>query len=1784
MLNKNVKRSLKVLLPITLFAITANAYVNSDIFNTHLKYILNNVAGINIDFSDVKFKRFSQLEITDIDLKLQNNEDAIKAKKMIVDINLMAPTRIKNLVVEDGFIRFERNEDKISLMNILKPRDVVNYKKSSMLGKMILKNINLKYIDNSFKETIEKDFTNVNGYMINNLQNTLDLSVSADSIGEYSKEKEKLDLKILMKKYNKKSNIFDMFSLNSREFSEKDRLSMHFKFDNFDINNNLAQYVEPLQNIIKYEKGKLNGNFGFSFNDNDKIEFDGNLKITKANVRYTDFYDTLKDVQADINFDKYKINMKAINNKVDDGNMDLDLIFDMEKNQLDLDMKLNDVKYTTLNKYSLINKFNLGNLKSDNIDSDLKVGINISNNGYTLNKFSGIVKTKYLDFKGVDILNPNITLGLEKPDIIKLNTNNFGIYKNLGKNSINADANIDFKYDIKTFNGDASFNVYNKSNFINLDTIKGKINIKENKKVDIKVQNSKIDILSNVDLEKNILILDTKTNEMLNIKYNDFDVNLNLNTNKLVYDIKNMQVLSGNIKVNSSLNNVKYFDKLNANLDVKNNNVYSKGNITYKNGSVDFDGINNHFNLKTNNFDVNSYLNDIGINKPDKLSVSNLNVGANLTINKGKNDINLLLNTNSKAHVLYDGNDIDINEINVSALYNTDKNKISDIKLNTKASMPNAKYFKNLKANIELKNNTYYINSELSKNDGNMIIKGHTTNDLIHSYDIKTNNFDIVDFIKGFDIKGLDDISSEKQDINLHLDGKNEGSNIYLSAKTSDDLSINYGDLKFDIKPDVNNLVFNTKNNSLSSGNININASMKEKKYFDDLKSQIFIDDSGYNVKAIIKSAGGLINLSGNTNRDLEHNYDIDAKGINVGLLLSNVDMLNKTKVEENKAILDFKTKVRGKGTNVSANLESQSEYGEFGNSLGYENLKADVNINNLLDIDADIDLSMDELWVKYQRFDNIKSKIKVTKDKVDVYNFGNDKLKVVADYTIKNKNVNLKANLNAYTVYDTSSLDTNLVVNNMNLELEGPIDNLKGDLSIDESPLMISSKEVGKLKFDSNIENSIINIEDFSLRDYNLTGDFNINTQNFDFNLKATEDDIKDIIRLNDLNLNIATDINIKGNLEKVNLDGKVEIKDLSYKEVKVPKVFLDLDYKDGKLTNLIKTGILNIKDFEVKNSKDQSIFSYKGEHDLSNLDINYEVHDKEIDLSKIEFLDNKKYSGKLKLDSIIRYNNEDMFGSIKIDSDELILNDFKVSNIDIDVQGNNEGINIPDIYFEYESNPLLVDGYMDYLLTDYNFRLIANDFNLKFLEISDKIEKSGGKINLNLYTSKNKFEGNINADNFSILTKDKKFSLNNIYSKINLNNNRIEIDEFRGEINDGSADIKGRIELPEIPQDFIKTKNIILKPIDLEANLNNVRINYGNDIMIKLTSDMVARDNVVRGNVIINEGEIYSIPSFGNKNSESNIIKNYITEVKNQILQNILKQYIFDLTLETEKYVKLNVPSAFSVVKKINGDAYGKSKLVIENGNINLEADLNINNGSFVLNGHEFRVVEGIIKNNGTINPDITFKAVTDISGDEITIGLNGKLSGTSLTLSSSENKDRNEILGLLAFDETGGVFNLNKLKATNILGKALETTLNNVLLSSITNKVSSTLGINEFKITTNFNSNESKNVNDIINNTITTLYIQNNVLNFSNLFWNAELKFPISASSKDSLRYNLWLNYNLRKSISTTFGVKTSVENKNSAAFYTGLQYSNKFNYFQEMYEDIVNIFRKKTELKK
>ena len=109
------------------------------------------------------------------------------------------------------------------------------------------------------------------------------------------------------------------------------------------------------------------------------------------------------------------------------------------------------------------------------------------------------------------------------------------------------------------------------------------------------------------------------------------------------------------------------------------------------------------------------------------------------------------------------------------------------------------------------------------------------------------------------------------------------------------------------------------------------------------------------------------------------------------------------------------------------------------------------------------------------------------------------------------------------------------------------------------------------------------------------------------------------------------------------------------------------------------------------------------------------------------------------------------------------------------MDIQTNNEGINVSEIYLEYENNPLLLDGYVTYGLNDYNFRLLANNFNLKFLEISDKIKESSGIVNANLYFKKNQFDGNINLDNLTLKTKDNMVNVANLNSKVNVKNTNI-------------------------------------------------------------------------------------------------------------------------------------------------------------------------------------------------------------------------------------------------------------------------------------------------------------------------------------------------------------------------------------------------------------------------
>lgn len=1648
MLKQIVKRSLKILCPITIVIIGLFHYAKTDNFKNNLKYILNEVVNINVDFSDILIKP-NYIKIMDLNLKTQDGIEVIKAKDAMVYINLLQPLRLSKVILNDGFVLFERENGKINLSRILKQTDgEIVYKKHSFLGKLEFKNFEGIYIEKSYKNKIEKKFTNVNGYLINNLYKIIELEMEANSVGKYTKEDENLKLRIDFYNKYQENNFYDIISKNSFEKNNQSYLGLKFNFNNLDVDNNLMQYA-PIDRFLSVYKAKLNGDFSFNYNEEDKIEFYGNLKLKNANGRYFDFEKDINNANVDINFNKYDINLKA-DSKIDDADFNFKLDFFMDKEYLDIGLNFKNLSYDNLAKYKLIKMLGLkGNSKL--IFGDLNVGISLLNNKMEIDKFNGNLKTNHFETLGVELENLDLKMYLKDKNILGFKSENIEFDKKIFEESLNGLASFDGNFNINKNIFEAKYNLVNKSKILDIEKFEGDILIDKNKNINIKTNSDKLNLDTFVNLKENKVIVNSNFKEHFNSIYKNDKYRLDyLEIKNLIYGIKEKKILSLDGKIDiKSLEN-EFFDTLNINFNKKNSLYNLNGNIVSKLSNFSFNGYSDE-NMEINKYNIN----------------------------------------------MRDINTKDINE----------------------------------KLNI----NTYGINFDNSN-------------------------------------------------LNTQLNIINNNKNIVISGNFLEDTLVKYKEEEFKMLPKISNLVYDKKTKSIIDGEVNLSLK-KEDKFFDRADINIKVSENQYDISANVEKENSIINVYGQTSKDLKHSYKVSGKNIELFKNLENLKILNNDSIKDNKLHFNFEANLNGENKKIYGDLKAFSEY--FDSNISYENLSIDAKINDLLNYNMDVDLKMDEFWLKYQRFLDVSANININKDRVSINKFSNDKLDLKMLYAINDKILNLSTKLKNYTIYSTFNPDLNLLINELNLNVKGKLDNLEGSLEISPSSLILSENKIGDFTLKADIENSILNIDELKLRNYNILGKYNLKNNEFDFELDLKENNINELINIDDLNLNISSKLNIVGNINDAKISSKFEIEDLSYKDYSIPKVYIDLEHNNANLKNLTRSGILDINNFEIRDSNNKELIKLKEKINLKNLVYNNKVS-KTIVLEEIEFLNSKNYKGNVKIDGILRLDNEDIFASLKLNGENITLNSFNVNNFFVDIQGNSEGLNLSELYLEYENNPFLIDGYVSYLLNDYNFRLMANDFNLKFLEISENVEKSDGKANLNLYFKKKLLEGNANLENIVFKTKSKNVDIKDLNSNIDINNKSIRINELKGNINGGSIDVAGNLEFPEISDDFLKSKKIKLGPIDLNLLVDGVSFNYGEDISAKLTTDIKIENNKVNGKAIINESEIRGTSILNNeKKEDTNKINQYLTELSSQILKNILSQYIVDVDIETEKNIKLNIPTALGVIKEIKGEIYGNSKINVINSNTNIEAELELENSKFILNGHEFTVVEAYIRNSGTLNPKINFKAISYIQDDEIEISIVGNLNEREITLKSLNGKNTNEILGILAFDEVGGILSLERLKATNLVGKALETTLNNLLFSTITNKISNTLGINDLKIKANFDSSNTKALLDIINNTTTTFYINNNFFGLDNLYWNAELTVPFdltSAVSIEKLKYNIWLNHHLRKGISSTLGMKNLFDNnKNKLNYYLGIQYDSRYRDFEDLFEDLGTLFKDKENLK-
>ena len=1260
----------------------------------------------------------------------------------------------------------------------------------------------------------------------------------------------------------------------------------------------------------------------------------------------------------------------------------------------------------------------------------------------------------------------------------------------------------------------------------------------------IRISNSDFqNVKTNMKITNEKLTL-SDTSFIFNQEFSGFKVNEDVKVGKFVYDLKK-KTGSGDYVLNN----------LGSDFDIK--KITGSAKISPKNiitGTV-------RSNVLRGNYTVNPKTQTVVVNARSR-GYFNVNYGGKSY--KISPDVdNLVAKFNSK-NVLRSG---------------IIKARVKDL------SVP---FIKAIKVKVRIRNGNYRISGTAGMNGGGVLnINGTTTSDMKHSYSLNLpKEVDIAKLLRanGYNFNGLD-----KAKLPATAEARVHGVNNKFSGTY--EIHSPYGEYMGKYK----NLHANGKINDLANLDMTVNAKASELQFENqrlrNVTGNLEIKDNVVNI-ASIRSEN--LNASGR--------YDIKSGKMDINARLKNYMFTdNNLPSKMNVKIGTLNANLTGTADKLSGNYELYSPYGEY--VVEYEKLHANGKINNLSKLDLTANAKMDELWLNYQRLKDVTANLEVKDNVVNILSVKNENLNASGNYNLKTGNMNINAGLKDYMLYDTSPYKVNLKVKNLDANLKGTVNKLSGNITIPSAPTTIKSTYVGDTNAHISIKDGIMRFDDVTLRDNRLSGTYNLATGISDIGLALNEPDIPKLLEMKDLTFGIKSNLNLKGDLNNFNLEGQIAFGNMSFKTYKIPHIVADIKYSNGNIDKLFKYGTFDLQKLRFIGDNQETLFETQTKFDLANVNIDYQLEKQKFSLDSIQDLKDKGYSGDIDFGFMYRGSFDKFISGVKIKADSIKLSGFPVKNVDIDLQANEKSLNIGQFYLEYENNPLLLNGYVQFTPVKYNVSMLAKDFNLDFLGIDKNIAQAGGIANVDAIFSNEATTGHILLNNFNYKTKDQLTLVDNVNANIDLKNSKLIVNRLDGGYNGGTFKVTGDLDVPTIPADFMKTKRLELGKFELNADLNNVGLHYGTGIDFALSGNAIFTENRLFGDLVVNNAQIREIPDFNSskanttesqkakKEQDKSIVEGIVEEV----IDKIMKQYTINIGVQAGNNVKINIPNV-SLVKNIKGTVKGSSEITYDDGQIGIDGEYGITKGSFSVNGNDFKIDGAEIRFVPSINgvtasvsdPFVVFDASTKVDGDRIEINVSGNVSNPEIRFSSSSGKTREEIISMLALNTLVGNSGKpgengdNSVDGLVVAGSLVNTALNELFLSSVTGKIKDALGMSKFAVSTNVDrSNKTGEYS-----AATTLTLQDNLYK-DKLFWNAAFKFPYQTSKSDEknpIGYNAWLSYSVSNGLDLRAGGESFKRSSSSASmgngsrinYYFGVDFSTKADTFGDI---LKKIFKKK-----
>lgn len=859
----------------------------------------------------------------------------------------------------------------------------------------------------------------------------------------------------------------------------------------------------------------------------------------------------------------------------------------------------------------------------------------------------------------------------------------------------------------------------------------------------------------------------------------------------------------------------------------------------------------------------------------------------------------------------------------------------------------------------------------------------------------------------------------------------------------------------------------------------------------------------------------------------------------------------------------------------------------------------------------------IDKIGYSKYKLSGLKIDLGLKEKILKIFDIENAKLFTKGEINLKEKIIDLDFQINNLNNQDLLLDKLSFNLGSLKGSLFGNLKNPNSEVYFKD--LLIDLEKYGKInsKGELYLKNKKITIPKIEVDKNKLSGNYDMNNGKYSGKINVFEENMSKFSSLKELRGRFISQINIFGNFSKEFKDFNAEIEGnldrVFFKSKEIPNFYFKGKYSADNFIN----GVLEIEKLSILNARKKEIIALDGYADLNkkHLEISTKKNLQIIDISKLKrYLEKDYIKGNLLTNFSIKGKFTNPYYSLDIKSEDTKIKEVLLDKVEISLDGNLDRVNLKNLGVEYFKNKFFGAGFYNLKDKLYSLELKSNKLNFVVLNrfLKDKnIEVSSGNAALDFKLNSKNSSGFLKAYDLNLKIPQYNFKVSKLNSNIFLKGNKINIKNISSDLNEGTFEAAGFIEVPRSLDMFDKN---ILKNLNysIETKLNNFEHTFSKVSNFLIHSNILLSNKKIEGAIYLDKGTIYDIPN--NYKSIWRIISSFLfkkvekknrLEAANKKAEYELPDYLKDLPslnlaiiMSNPLIIDMNNFTTFA--DEVKGKVYANLNLKGENGKFYILGSGEAQEAYLVLNSNKFILERALISFNDKsiflpkFNPNIYLESKVNLNGDEMGFDINGDLKRLRYNIVSRNGSSNGELDALISDIKNGEVQTEINTPYYNLLKSLISDQITNTVFGGTSKKIKKMFKLSKFRLksditTLDINDGEyfRNKRNDSVNhfNINTILEVEDNIYK-DKLFINASTKLFSTGTNLDT-KYSKIKDTNIReydvnleyryKDYSVGVGVGSipqkyrisAEENYKEKNYHIDFKFRRKFNCFSELF---------------